>query len=1269
LSIACQNGQSDKVHSMKWITAFHLQEWARRTTAKAQFPELVADLIRATATDIGAFRFPSGEKGYIRGFDGVLQTTAGAGPFVPKSESFWEFGLDADVAAKADLDYKKRTGEVAPEIRKRSTLVLATAYTWDKPKLKLDTWLKNKHDLGDWGNVLLIDGLQLEHWLDERAGVAAWWARKILKLVPELGVRSTDEFWDEYSHRFDPPLNELAVLAARQEQAKSLVTSLMDGESKLRWMADSPDEVVAFAVAAIRIADPQKRLFLESRALIVDTNEAAGQLIGQEGLIFLPVAGARARGAQLSNSGPTLITAGANEDRKKFAQLERPSTLVLAQAMAPMFSGDLALAMKRARECGRSLAVLARLIAGNEKAEPKWLSQARDLIPAFLAGGWDSDNTLDTSVLQALGRRDEYDAVEEPLREFIASTDPPIDRVESIWRMRAPVDAFTWLWKRLGPADFKALATAANKVFGQVIEPPKAADRFRFDAERVETYSPWLREGLATTLLLIAALGEEVGLTIPKSTPKRFINDIVSGLPGLSTDPRVMASLGENLTYLAEAAPESFLGALEQLLEGGPKTIGPLFAELDDFFAPTSPHVYVLFALEVLAWDPAYLPRVTKILAGLASADPGVKGGNSPINTLRSIFIAWAPATNATARQRRATLASVIQDFPGIAWSLLVQLLPKHHDHVSSNPRPRFREAGGSEVEEVTYGIVWGAQNDVVQLALGQVGTEPARMITLINEVNQVPQDSFNAIYHVTAQFLEAARDPDRYEVWNALRRETNRNRTYQEMDWSLKGEPIAKLEALVSKFEPKDPLQFHSNLFDDWMPHLPDVADDDTDAVDKARAEAVLAVLAFGGVGAVIALAQRVKVPYLIVPALEKANLSEADSASLVSAALGAGTPDLIAMASSVSAWRFAKGKKAAKEWGEELIDLAGENDWPAETFAMLLIQWPDGPESWAMVEKFGEEVNKSYWSVKHPFAIKGSKDDLAFAFGRYLAEGRALAAMSAAHSRLGEVDASLLFRALDEAVDQINAAPPANGTMTSYYVEAVFKSLTGREGVSDEEIAKREYAYLSLFELRKEPLRLHYLIVQRPELFMDIIKLVFKPASGESPPPDEKTRRKATSAYRLLGGINVVPGQAGNDVDEKAVVEWCLAVQKMAAEVDRVRITEQYIGHVLAHSPLDPTDNGWPHRAVRAAIERLDSDDVAMGINTERHNMRGAFWKAMGEGGVQERDYAKQAREWSEIAVDYPRTASMLRDLADGWERSAQGEDIRAAKQSLRD
>lgn len=1250
---------------MKWITAFDLGTWATRTTSKALFPELIADLIRASVDDIGTFRFPNGEKGYVRGFDGVLQTDAGAKPFVPAGNSIWEFGLHAKVSEKADDDYKKRTNDVSVEVRKSTTLVLVTAHTWDKPRLKRETWLKKKRDLKDWAAVELIDGSQLEHWLADHPAVGAWWAREVLALVPRHGARSIGEYWDEFSNRYLPALSEPVLLCARQTQAEKLVDALISGEAKLRLTADSPDEVIAFAVAAIRSAEPQKRLYLESRTLVVDTSEAVDQLVSKKDLMFLPRGTARNRAGQLATMGPTVISAGADEDRRSFEVLERPSTLALGQALVSMYPGQEDAAMDRARKCGRSLAVLARQIPGSAAEKPAWLPNYRDLIPALLAGGWDAASKPDKVIVQAIGRQTDYDAVEEPLRDLSVSVDPPIDRVETVWRMRAPVDAFTYLGKRLGEADLNALAAAAKEVFGHVVEPPKASDLFRLDRKKEEVHSSWLREGLATTLLLIAALGEEVGLVIPNSTPKRFVDSIVSSLSGLGTDWRVIASLRDNLTYLAEGSPDSFLSALECLLEGDSNKVGPLFAESDEIFAPTSPHVFVLFALEVLAWDPAYLLRVCKVLARLSAFDPGLKMENRPVNTLRSIFLSWAPNTNAPSKQRDSVLTTIIGEFPGLAWELLVKLLPRHDDHSSLNQRPLFREAGGSNVEELTYGIVWSSQDHVVRLALGRVMDEPTRMITLINKLGQVQEGSFNLILDATAEFLAAEPAAARYEVWKALRHEANRNRAYQSMDWALKGEAIAKVDAIVQRFEPKDPLLLHSNLFDDWMPHVPGVADDDADRVEEARAQAVQAILASGGVDAIIELAQRVKVPHLIVPALGRANLGEADSRKFLLAAVGVGTPDLIALASSVSAWMFAKNKNA---WSEALVDLVGENGWSVETFTAMLLQLPDDAASWAVVDGFGKEVSKLYWRTKHPFSIKGSGEELAVALKRYLDEGRALGAMAAGHSRWVEVDSPTLFRILDDAIAQINSAQPANGTMTTYYVEAVFKALEGRSDASDEEIAKREYAYLPMLDRRKAPLKLHQLIVQRPELFLDFIKLVFKPASGEPPQMDDIKRRQATAAYRLLSSINIVPGQKGNDVDEKAVVQWCLAVQKLATEADRVQITEQYIGHVLAHAPEDGLDNGWPHRSVRTAIERLESEDVECGILVERYNMRGAFSKAIGEGGGQERTFAEQARTWAETAASYPRTSAMLFNLAKNWEASAEGEDIRAAKDRLR-
>jgi hypothetical protein len=107
--------------------------------------------------------------------------------------------------------------------------------------------------------------------------------------------------------------------------------------------------------------------------------------------------------------------------------------------------------------------------------------------------------------------------------------------------------------------------------------------------------------------------------------------------------------------------------------------------------------------------------------------------------------------------------------------------------------------------------------------------------------------------------------------------------------------------------------------------------------------------------------------------------------------------------------------------------------------------------------------------------------------------------------------------------------------------------------------------------------------------------------------------------------------------------------------------------VGHTLAHAPSDK-DGAWPHRAVRDLLQKLSSEDVERGIETERQNMRGVVTKAMFEGGDQERTLARQARSWAKAAEEWPRTHEMLLRLAERWEAWGADEDERAKQDGMR-
>lgn len=58
---------------MRWVTAANHQQWADTLQARTNLPELVADLIRTTTTNILDIRLPGGDKGQVGGFDHLAQ--------------------------------------------------------------------------------------------------------------------------------------------------------------------------------------------------------------------------------------------------------------------------------------------------------------------------------------------------------------------------------------------------------------------------------------------------------------------------------------------------------------------------------------------------------------------------------------------------------------------------------------------------------------------------------------------------------------------------------------------------------------------------------------------------------------------------------------------------------------------------------------------------------------------------------------------------------------------------------------------------------------------------------------------------------------------------------------------------------------------------------------------------------------------------------------------------------------------------------------------
>jgi hypothetical protein len=1169
------------------------------------------------------------------------------------------------VETKADEDYEVRLEKSEPVDKLNATFVFVTPRPWED----CESWAKNKLSQGKWKDVKAFDAIALEHWLYLCPAVALRLARD-LALMPTVGVHCTDQLWDEYANQFKPDLTEDVLLADRTDQMNAILSQMRTGPTSYVWQGDSTDEVVAFAVAAIRKAEPDVRRFIEDRTLIIDTSESARQLEHLKNLVLLLGPDAHDIAGTLSQRNLVIVPIGRdNPVSGRGTILEQQTVLGLATALRTMgLSEDEARSL--ALKCGRSVTILGRQIPSAVARKPHWAGD-RDLIPALLAGSWSDKSDHDKRVIAELAGVADYSEYEDKLLPFLRKEDSPLIKEADAWQVRAPIDAFKYLGHLVSRRDFERLRAVATTVFSETDPRLDLPDSERLYGEiygKNFQHSKWLRDGVARTLRIVAILHGPLGVTNTAVAPDQFVNQLIAKLPSLATDYRRIASLYEELPILMEAAPRPLLLALGQMLGGDGKTLAPIFQDKDPFLS-RSPHTGLLWALEALAWDPKYLSDSALILAKLARVDPGGKLTNRPLNSLREILLPWHPGTNANLVQRLAVLDQIIAKEPEIGWQLLIKLLPGPpglHEVAFPTAKPRYLEAGASEREMITYGLVADGRRGIVERSMSQAGENPERWVQLIKEISRFEEAQRIRAAELLERLGGRLDGEKRMVIWTALRSFVAHHKAFPTADWALKAEALEPFERLVASFEPDDPIARVVWLFNDWNPAMPQEAEWPYDLPEKARENTIRDLLKTGSSSLLLDLANAAKHPELVGSACGAVFTTVQEFRTLVDAAMDK-TDGLALFASVLSA---EAERKMGKAWHGQIASLKQERSWTAFQFANLVINWQDRRTTWDFVASLGDEVNRIYWERKRPWSSRElSEEDAERAAKSYISVGRAIAAIHAFALNAGNLSSETLLKILDSAVRELNASHEEISNNLVFEIEQIIGALQQRTEVPITEIAKREYAYLPLFGYRDRQLTLHRVMAEDPTFFASLIHDAFKPHAREVPEPTEAQQATARAAYRLLSEFTAIPGLHDGQIDAEILSAWIGVVRAIARADDRSEIADEFIGHLLAYAPPDP-DGAWPHRVVRDLIEEVSSTHLENGIDTERFNIAGRpHARALYGGGSRERDIAEQFRDWSKKAGAWPRTRAMLERIAESWDRFAAMQDERAKQDRMRD
>jgi|LSQX01.3.fsa_nt_gb hypothetical protein len=199
------------------IKADDLSRYADRRESEAVIPELVNLLVRLSVNDLYDCRIPFGESINQPGWDGFVRCEKGYLPFVPNGISYWEIGTGKKPEKKASNVFSDRTSSIRPEIRANATFVFVTPRSRAKggwSPTKQEEWLQKHRSLGEWKDVLIIDGDKLEDWLREFPALAKWLAVKMGISRNTGAIKTPREHWDLI--RTDSGIVELRSPSASQ---------------------------------------------------------------------------------------------------------------------------------------------------------------------------------------------------------------------------------------------------------------------------------------------------------------------------------------------------------------------------------------------------------------------------------------------------------------------------------------------------------------------------------------------------------------------------------------------------------------------------------------------------------------------------------------------------------------------------------------------------------------------------------------------------------------------------------------------------------------------------------------------------------------------------------------------------------------------------------------------------------------------------------------------------------------------------------------------
>ena len=1249
------------------IEARRIHDWAEgNLDARRLLPVLLRKLVHSTGDDLRQVDFPGYDNAERRGWDGWIEAGA-ATPWVPEGKSGWEFGTSQDPRRKAEDDYAARLASVSPTERAGCTFVFVTPRNWPGK----GEWAKDNRATGDWKDVRAFDASDLEQWLEQSIPAQIWLAKRLG--IPADGFETLDRCWWRWAEASEPQMTP-AIFQSSITAHHDTFSKWLERPSERPFVvaADSRDEALAFLACLFRddgIAARWREL-----AAVFESPEALRKLAASAAP-FLPIVHTDAAECELAavyRQRHCIAVRPRNAvDSEPDIALDLLDHDAFEKALAEMgISGDQV--DRFARESGRSPTILRRRLSKILAVRtPEWAKDegtARRLIPMVLIGTWHDKSLADQEVLSSWGNGG-YERIEKDIARLLQLDDAPVWSIGQYRGVASKIDVLFAIGGYMTGKDLKDFFFLAEYVLSETDPALDLPESERWTAVfhgKVRNHSGALREGICETLVILSVHGNNLFRDRLGIDVESRVSSLVRRLLTPLTLDKLLSHDGALPSY-AEAAPDEFLGLMEEDLKQPQPVVLGLLKPAEGGALSRCLRAGLLRALECLAWK--HLGRVNVILAQLSRIAIDDNWTNKLIASLDAIYRSWMPQTATPLRERIQALETLTKRFPDVGWRICI---------AQWNPGPRIgfrsrRPHWRSDESGVGRGTANGEHHEFMRkaldLALAWPEHDEKTLGDLVERVHGVPDEDQIKVWNLIDGWAESEGD----EKARASLRE--RIRRFPFSRWSrrrdLSDNTKDRARMAYEKLQPRDPVVRHTWLFVSHWTHFS--ADDIEEGyldhekhearIHQRRIAAMREIWEERGFEGVRVLLSGSGAPDVAGSCIASTIMDASARAGFLRECLSAAGSIEKEMDGCIRGFLRSIDDEARKAILSDAIEDADNS-----RIVRLLRCAPFEKDTWRIVDQHGGEVRDRYWREVAPEWNRQSEAELNELVDRLLDAKRPRAAFGAVYLDWSKIETGRLKRLL-RAIATDGTEPVVLYGLEGYCVSDALESLDGRTGVTRDEMAQFEFMFLEALDRSERGIpSLERHIAENPRSFVQILSFAFKREDGGEDPPElqveypEHRPGLASAAYLLLRRISRIPGtNSDGEIHTETLCAWVGEVRRLCAECGRAEIGDQYIGQLFSRGPAEK-DGVWPHPSICEAMERVGSQQIRQGFNIDVLYERGATWRAIGEGGAQERELAAKYRRWAEQrAFEYPYVSSVLESIAADYDRHATWEEDR--------